>query len=451
MKAGDGLKITRKFLLCFGFCNLAVPNYTIVKHTSKYFRKVALMRENFRISFLSIRSNLLRTILTVMIIAFGIMALIGILTTIDSLKRSVNSSFSAMGANSFTIRSRGYNVQIGNKRQRVKNFSRISYSEADRFKKEFIFPATVSVFIGASGNATIKYGSEKTNPNVSVRGVDENYLVTGGYEVDKGRNFTEADVRSGENVVLIGSEVAKSLFKLGQDPLEKIITVSNGKYRVIGVLKEKGASMMGSGDRLCCLPVTNVRQYFSYPNMSFNISVLPHEGIGMDETMGEAESLFRVIRGLDPMDPSDFHTVRSDSIAELMMSSISSITIAATLIGVITLLGAAIGLMNIMLVAVAERTQEIGIRKAIGANNKTIQQQFLFEAILVGQIGGIVGIILGIVVGNIIPLIAGGVFVVPWGWILLGFSLCFLVGVISGIYPARKAAKLDPIESLRFE
>lgn len=430
---------------------MAVPNVINVKHTSSYFRKVALMRENFRISFLSIRSNLLRTILTVLIIAFGIMALIGILTTIDSLKRSVNSSFSAMGANSFSIRSRNFNVQMGNHRDRVKNYSRISYSEAERFKREFKLPAAVSVSIGASGNATIKYGSEKTNPNVSVRGVDENYLVTAGYEVDKGRNFSEADVRSGENVVLIGSEVAASLFKQGRDPLEKIITVSNGKYRVIGVLKEKGASMIGSGDRLCCLPVTNVRQYFSYPNMSFNITVLPNEGLGMTEAMGEAESLFRVIRGLDPVDASDFYTVRSDSIAELMISSLSSITIAATLIGIITLLGAAIGLMNIMLVAVAERTQEIGIRKAIGANNKTIRQQFLFEAILVGQIGGIVGILLGILVGNLIPLIAGGVFVVPWAWILLGFTLCFIVGVVSGIYPAMKAARLDPIESLRFE
>ena len=379
------------------------------------------------------------------------MALIGILTTIDSLKRSVNSSFSAMGANSFTIRSRNFNVQIGNHRERSRNYARISYSQADRFKREFKLPAIVSISIGASQNATIKYGSEKTNPNVSIRGVDENYLVTAGYEVDKGRNFTETDIRSGENLVIIGSEVAKGLFTRGQDPLDKVITVSNGKYRVIGVLKEKGASMIGSGDRLCWLPVTNVRQYFSYPNMSFSIAVTPNDELSMTEAMGEAESLFRVIRGLDPADATDFYTVRSDSIAELMMSSISSITIAATLIGIITLLGAAIGLMNIMLVAVAERTQEIGIRKAIGANNKTIQQQFLFEAVLIGEIGGIVGIIFGIIVGNLIPIIAGGVFVIPWGWMLLGFTLCLIVGVISGIYPAMKASRLDPIESLRFE
>ncbi len=409
------------------------------------------MKENFRISFISIRSNLLRTILTVLIIAFGIMALVGILTTIDSLKRSVNSSFSSMGANSFSIRSRGYNVQIGSHRERQKNYSRISFSDAERFKKEYTIPAAVSVSIGATGNATIKYESEKTNPNVSVRGVDENYLVTAGYEISKGRNFTEADIRSGEHIVVIGSEVVKSLFKQQQDPIDKMITVSNGKYRVIGVLKEKGASMMGSGDRLCIIPVTNVRQYFSYPNMSFNITILPNEGVVMSEAMGEAENLFRVIRGLDPVDASDFYTVKSDSIAELMISSLSSITIAATLIGIITLLGAAIGLMNIMLVAVAERTQEIGIRKAIGANNKTIQQQFLFEAVLVGQIGGIVGIILGMIVGNLIPLIAGGVFVVPWAWMIMGFVLCLIVGVISGIYPAMKASRLDPIESLRFE
>jgi len=409
------------------------------------------MKENFRISFLSIRSNLLRTILTILIIAFGIMALIGILTTIDSLERSVSSSFSAMGANSFTIRSRGYNVQIGARRERTKNYSRISFEDAQRFKTECDLQASVSVNIGATGNATIKYGSVKTNPNYSVRGVDENYIVTAGYEVDKGRNFSEQEVLSGESVVLVGSEVVKDLFKHGEDPIDKVISISNGKYRIIGVLKEKGASFIGSGDRLCWIPVTNVRQYFSYPNMSFNISVLPFEGYGIEDIMGEAESYFRVIRGLGPMDASDFHVIRSDNIAKLMIDSMSSITIAATLIGIITLLGAAIGLMNIMLVTVAERTQEIGIRKAIGADNRTIQYQFLYEAIIIGQLGGIVGVIFGIIVGNIIPLIAGGVFVIPWGWIIVGFLLCFVVGVISGLYPALKAARVDPIESLRFE
>ncbi len=340
---------------------------------------------------------------------------------------------------------------MGARRERVRNYSKISFSQADRFKREFAYPANVSVSIGATGNATVKYQSQKTNPNVSVRGVDEDYLITAGFEVDLGRNFSDAEVRSGEPVALIGSEVAKNLFRQGESPLDKTIAISNGKYRVIGVLKEKGASMLGSGDRVCCIPVANVRQYFSYPNMSFNLSVVPHEGYSMEEAMGEAESLFRAIRGLDPADATDFNVTRSDSIAELLISSISSVTIAATLIGVITLIGAAIGLMNIMLVTVAERTQEIGIRKAIGANNKTIQQQFLFEAVLIGQFGGIVGILLGIVAGNLIPLIAGGVFVIPWAWMIMGFLLCLIVGVVSGLYPAVKAARVDPIESLRFE
>ena len=412
---------------------------------------MGLMRENFRISFLSIRSNLLRTILTILIIAFGIMALIGILTTIDSLKRSVSSSFSSMGANSFTIRSRGYMIQVGGRRQRARNYSRISYTDALRFKREFKLPATVSVQIGATGNATLKYGSVKSNPNYSVRGTDQQYLETAGYEIDQGRNFTDLEIQAGESVVIVGAEVVKALFKAGEDPLEKIISISNGKYRIIGVLKSKGASFVGSGDRLCCIPVSNVRQYFSYPNMSFNITVMPQEGFSIEDAMGEAESLFRVIRGLGPMDATDFHLVRSDSIAQLMISSMSSITIAATLIGIITLIGAAIGLMNIMLVTVAERTQEIGIRKAIGADNRTIKQQFIFEAVLIGQLGGVVGVLFGIIVGNIIPMIAGGVFVIPWAWIVVGFLLCFIVGVISGIYPAVKAARVDPIESLRYE
>jgi putative ABC transport system permease protein len=356
-----------------------------------------------------------------------------------------------MGAKTFTIRNRGVNVQIGRRRERSINYDRIKYEEAIRFRDEYSVKAVVSVFIGASENATIKYQNKKTNPNFSVRGVDDKYIETAGFEIGQGRNFSEQEAANGESVVVVGSDLIKDLFVPGQNPIDKEISVSNGRYRIIGVLKGKGASFIGSGDRICLIPVANVRQYFSYPNMSFNISVKPADEVSVEEAMGEAENLFRVIRGLGPKDGSDFHVVSSDNIAKLLLESLRSITIAATLIGIITLLGAAIGLMNIMLVSVAERTQEIGIRKAIGANNRTIQQQFLFEAVLIGQLGGIVGVALGMVVGNIIPLIAGGSFTIPWAWMLLGFVLCFIVGIISGLYPAIKASKVDPIESLRFE
>ncbi len=407
--------------------------------------------ENIRISWQSIVTNRLRTILTIMIIAIGIMALVGILTAIDSIERSVNSSFSAMGANTFNIRSRGYTVQVGNNRQRVRNFAKISYREAEAFKNAFQFPAVVSISIGATRNATVKFNSYKSDPNVTVSGVDENYLVTGGYQINQGRNFTEQDIHSGKALVIIGSELAANVFSDGQNPLNQSIQIANGNYRIIGVLSEKGASLIGSSDRVCFLPVTHIRQYFSYPSMSFQISVMPAEGYDLGECMGEAEGLFRVIRGLSAKDPSDFNTIRSDNIAQLLMESIGSVTMAATLIGLITLLGAAIGLMNIMLVGVAERTREIGVRKAIGANNRTIKQQFLTEAVLISQIGGFVGILLGFAVGNVVPMLTGGVFIIPWIWMLVGLILCLAVGVLSGLYPAMKAAEVSPIESLRYE
>lgn len=410
-----------------------------------------LFRENIRVSFQSIRSNLLRTILTILIITLGITSLVGILTAVDSIRGSVSNSFSMMGANTFTIESRGMFVQIGRQRHRTRNYSYISYREAQRFKDQFYFPSKVSVSFTASSQATVKYGSEKTNPVIQVIGGDENYISTGGYEINKGRNFSIQEIQSSSNTALIGSELSRTLFGEKIDALEKVITVGNSKYRVIGVLKEKGSAIGGRGDKFCILPVTNVRQYFSQPRMSYRISVLPEEAELIDEGLGEAEGLFRIIRRLNVKDESDFNINKSDNLAKMLLSSMKSVTIAATIIGFITLLGAAIGLMNIMLVAVSERTREIGTRKAIGAKAGIIKQQFLFEAIIIGQIGGALGIFFGILIGNLIPLITGGIFIIPWIWIISGVILCFIVSIASGYLPAVKASRLDPIIALRYE
>lgn len=406
---------------------------------------------NIRMSLESIKTNLLRTILTVLIIAFGIMALVGILTSIDAIEYFLKENFTMMGANTFNIKNRSMRIQIGSDVQRARNYEPISYNEAVNFKEEFDFPSFVSVHTFATHIATLKYESEKTNPNVRVIGTDENYITTSGLEISSGRNFTPNEVFYGAHVTIIGSELEKKLFKNKVNPVGKIISIGPGKYRVIGVLKEKGSSVGFSGDRNCMLPLNNVRQYFSRSNRSYTINVMTINPDLMDASIGEATGLFRIIRKTPIGDENDFEITKSDRLVSMLIENLKYIRYAAIFIGAITLLGAAIGLMNIMLVSVTERIKEIGIRKATGATKQTIKNQFLAEAIVIAQLGGILGIIFGITIGNILSMIIGSSFIIPWIWMIVGVILCFFVAIISGYLPATKAARLDPIESLRYE
>jgi putative ABC transport system permease protein len=412
--------------------------------------KISLLYENIKISWKSITSNTLRTVLTVMIIALGIMALVGILTATDAIKGSISSSFERMGANSFSIQQQGLRIRMGGRSSRQKNFSQITYFQARDFKNSFQFPALVSISITGTGMATVKYSDKKTDPNIRVIGGDENYLQTAGDEIAKGRNFTNQEIFQSRHLAIIGDGLVTKLFG-SEDPINKVISIGNGKYKVIGVLTKKGSSMGFNEDQQCILPVTNVRQFFSRPNMSFNINIAPFVGTIQETAIGEAEAEFRKIRKLNVKDDTDFYINKSDNLAQLLLENIKYVTTAAILIGIITLFGAAIGLMNIMLVAVSERTREIGIRKAIGASSKVIKQQFLFESVFIGQIGGALGIVLGIIAGNLVAMIVGSPFVIPWLWIIGGIILCFVVGVLSGMLPAVKASKLDPIIALHYE
>ncbi len=356
-----------------------------------------------------------------------------------------------MGANTFTIRNAEVNIRVGRKGKKAKAYQRITYQEAVRFKKDFVYPVITSVSTMASFNARIKYNNKKTNPNIQVFGSDENYILTAGYELENGRNFNPGEINSGANLVILGKEIATSLFEKNINPIDKIIKIGASRYKVIGVLKTKGNGAGFGGDKLCIIPLTNARQYFGRPDMSFTINVLSKDSKLLDVILNEAKGMFRKIRKIPFGRTEDFDVVKSDNLANLLIGNLQKVTAGATIIGLITLLGAAIGLMNIMLVSVTERTREIGIRKAMGATQKTIRNQFLIESVVICVMGGLFGILLGILMGNFISFALETGFFVPWFWIITGVIICIVVGLLSGYIPAKRASQLDPIESLRFE
>ncbi|CAC9975756.1 ABC transporter permease [Flavobacterium panici] len=410
-----------------------------------------LFKENIRIAFGSIKTQLLRTILTVLIIAIGITALVGILTVVTALENTVSTNFASMGANTFninqyenTVRNRG-----GNEREIINPI--ISYPEAVAFKNKYKYPFTeTSLSFTATSKAEVKYLDTKTDPEITVVGVDEHFISNSGLETTLGRSFNQFDVDNNTYSCVVGSDFEKGLLK-DVNPIDKIISIRGARFKVIGVLKEKGSTFGNSQDLRVLIPIQVARSLFTAPNINYTVSVMVSKKELLDEAVDNATSTMRRVRKLSPVRDNNFGIGRSDDLINRILGITQYLGWAAWIISVITILGSSIALMNIMIVSVTERTREIGVRKALGATKVTISVQFFIETLLIGQIGGLIGIILGIVVGGAFAGIMDFAFVIPWKAIFAAFATSFIVAIVSGLYPAIKASKLDPIEALRYE
>ncbi|VXC23382.1 ABC transporter permease [Flavobacterium sp. 9AF] len=412
---------------------------------------VGLFKENTRIAIDSIKSQVLRTALTVLIIMIGITFLVGILTLTKALENNIFGNFASMGANTFSISRYDFSGQINRNNVEQKVNPIISYPQAKAFKDKYDFPSTsTSLSFTAASAIEVKYQGEKTDPEISILGVDENFCPNKGLEVVKGRNFNSFDITNNNYVCILGSDFEKGLFK-DKNPLDRIISIRGAKFKVIGVLKEKGSTFGNSQDLRVLIPTQIARSIFSAPNINYDLNIKVNNEALLDEAVNDAIVTMRLIRKLNPIQKEDFGISRSDDLIQTLGSNLAVINLVAVIIGAITVFGSTIALMNIMLVSVSERTREIGIRKSLGAKRSTIAWQFFTETFIISQIGGFLGILFGIILGTVIALFAGFSFVVPWLAMFAAFITTLIVTIISGLYPAIKASKLDPVEALRYE
>jgi putative ABC transport system permease protein len=410
-----------------------------------------LFKENVKIAIGSVRTQLLRTILTVLIIAIGITALVGILTVVAALENTLSADFASMGANTFNINQ--YENTTRNRRNDEREVINpiISYPEAVAFQDKYKYPFTeTSLSFTATSRAEVKYEATETDPEITVVGVDENFIPNSGLETSLGRNFNGFDIDNNTYVCVVGSDFEKGLLK-DVNPVNKIISIRGAKFKVIGVLKEKGSTFGNSQDLRVLIPIQVARSLFTAPNINYSLSVMVNKKELLEQAIDNATSTMRRVRKLSPVKDNNFGVVRSDDLINRILSITQYLGLASWLIGVITVLGSSIALMNIMIVSVTERTREIGVRKALGAKKSTIAFQFFIETLLIGQLGGLVGIVFGILIGFGIATAMDFTFVIPWGAIMAAFITSFIVAIVSGLYPAIKAAVLDPIEALRYE
>ena len=408
---------------------------------------LAVLREQTTVALRSIRAQWLRTLLTITIIGTGIMALMSMITATEALRSSLLEQFIGLGAGTLQVSQKAERGAFGGRR--LGDTPPLDFNQAMALKKAMAGQAETAVSARGTMMGRLSAGEKETDPNVMVVGGDEGFIPMSAYDLAAGRNFTAEEVRRNAPVVILGQDVVDKLFAPSEDPIDQNIRIRNRRYRVLGVLASQGASFGMSQDNQAILPVGEIRARFSGRRTSYSVQIRAADPEAIAALAETVTGEMRAIRGDLPGDPDSFRISRSDALIAQFNESLSSVTLAALFLGLITLLGSSIGLTNIMLVTVTERTREIGLRKALGASAKTIRAQFLVEVVIIGMLGGLFGILLGIGVGNVVAGYLEAPFALPWGWVAIALVLSGAVSLGSGYYPARKASQLDPIDALR--
>jgi len=408
---------------------------------------LTVLREQATVALRSIRAQWLRTLLTITIIGMGIMALMSMITATEALRSSLLDQFIGLGAGTLQVSQKNESGAFGGRR--LTSTDALDFDQAISLKKAMTDIAEISISARGTMMGRVSSGENETDPNVMVVGGDEGFLPMSSYTLSTGRNFTADEVRRNAPLVILGQDVVDKLFAPSENPIDKSIRIRNRRYRILGVLEPEGASFGMSQDNQAILPVSEIKARFSGLRTSYSVQVRAPDPAAIAGLAEIVTGEMRAIRGDLPGQPDSFRITRSDALIEQFNESLGSVTLAALFLGLITLLGSSIGLTNIMLVTVTERTREIGLRKALGASAKTIQAQFLVEVVIIGILGGIFGVFMGIGVGNMVAGYLEAPFALPWGWVGIALFLSGIVSLGSGYYPARQAAQLDPIDALR--
>jgi len=408
-----------------------------------------LLGETITQAIYSLAVNKLRSWLTIMGVAVGVFSIIAVMTALDAVDKSVESGLTSLGANTFQIQKNPATVfGSGHKRNIYANRKDITYQQALLFKKSMESQARNIGFTISSQANQAKYANRKTNPDVTLTGGDENFSASNGYNVQTGRNLSQNDIKSARNTAVLGSELAATLFPSGENPQDKFIKVNGEIYTVTGVFDKKGAAFGQSQDNFMLIPITRYLDHINEKSsLSITVEALSRKDyvLAIDRAIGA----MRLARGLTIKESNDFEIRTNESLIDSFRDIQRAISTGAFIISFMALLTAGVGIMNIMLVSVTERTREIGIRKSVGAPKRSILRQFLFESLFLSLAGGIIGIIIGIAAGNIVALQFNLPPIFPWVWITVSLIVCSTIGMTFGLFPAWKAANLDPVEALR--